>query len=244
MNVKQVSQIAGVSVRTLHHFDAIGLLRPTRDPENGYRLYSDTDLDRLQQVLFFKECGFSLDKIKEILDRPGFDSQKAFDLQRKYLLHQRQRIDTMLATLEKSVSSLKGEIEMSNKEKFTGLENPYEDEARRLWGDEVVDKSNAHLEAMPEEERSALPVRMGEIYSALAALMDERPDSKTVQDEIGNLYDFFYQISGMRYSMEAFANVGRMYVDDERFTKTIDAFGPGLSEFLAVAMQCYADNHQ
>ena len=87
MNTNEVANLTGVSVRTLHHYDKIGLLCPSRNPENDYREYNEKDLDRLQQILFFKECGFSLAKIQTLLGSPSFDREKAFALQKKYLLH-------------------------------------------------------------------------------------------------------------------------------------------------------------
>ncbi|MDR1542316.1 MAG: MerR family transcriptional regulator [Clostridiales bacterium] len=148
MNAKDAAKISGVSVRALHHYDAISLLSPSRTLENGYREYSDDDMDRLQQILLFKECGFSLAQIKELLNSPCFDREKAFDLQRKLLLHENRRIESMLETLEKSVQNMKGKMKMGIKDKFQGFDftnNPYEDESRRLWGDKVVEQGNAHI---------------------------------------------------------------------------------------------------
>lgn len=99
MNAKEVAKITGVSVRTLHHYDTISILSPSRNPENGYREYSGDDMDRLQQILFFKECGFSLAQIKGLLNSPSFDREKAFDLQKKFLLHEKRRIELSLKLL-------------------------------------------------------------------------------------------------------------------------------------------------
>lgn len=159
MNTNEVAGLTGISVRTLHHYDKIGLLCPGRNPENGYREYGEGDLDRLQQILFFKECGFSLANIQKLLSSPSFDREKAFALQRKVLLHEKERIDAMLNTLDKTMRSMKGEITMTQKEKFSGFDmshNPYETEARRLWGNEAVDQSSAHISAMSADEKDAV----------------------------------------------------------------------------------------
>ena len=135
MNTNEVASLTGVRVRTLHHYDKIGLLCPSRNPENGYREYDERDLDRLQQILFFKECGFPLASIQRLLGSPSFDREKAVALQKKYLLHEKKRIDAMLNTLNKTIQSMKGEITMTPKEKFGGFDlshNPYEEEARSL----------------------------------------------------------------------------------------------------------------
>ena len=139
MNTNEVAAITGVSVRTLHHYDRISLLSPRRNPDNGYRDYTDEDIDLLQQILFFKECGFLLARIKEFMASPDFDREHAFELQRNYLLQEQRRIGLMLMTLEQSIKSMKGEIMMSLKDKFSGFDftdNRYEEEARQLRGDQ------------------------------------------------------------------------------------------------------------
>lgn len=245
MNAKDVAALAGISVRTLHHYDQIGLLSPTRNPENGYREYSDADLDRLQQILFFRKCGFPLSEISAILDSPDYDREKAWELQRKYLLHERERIDTMLDTLEKTIQSMKGEISMTNREKFKGFDfaqNSYEEEARVLWGDEAVDSSNAHLDSLGAAGQEELGNRMNSLFTHLATLRDQDPASAEVQEEMEKMFVFFNTNFGHTYTLEAFARLGQMYVDDERFTQNIDQFGAGLSGFLAKAMGIYAKN--
>ncbi len=148
MKVKEVADLVGISVRTLHYYDQAGLLTPGERTESGYRLYSDKDLETLQQILFFRELGFPLKKIKEIIGSPSFDRGEALQLHRKMLLERRKRIDKMIATIDKTMQYVKGEIQMSNKEKFEGFDfsrNPYEKEARERWGNEAVDKSSAKL---------------------------------------------------------------------------------------------------
>ena len=243
MNTNEVACLTGVSVRTLHHYDKIGLLCPNRNPENGYREYSEKDLDLLQQILFFKECGFPLAQIQKLLSNPSFDRDKAFALQKKYLLHEKKRIDAMLNTLEKTMKSSKGEITMTPKEKFCGFDltnNPYEEEARRLWGNAVIDQSNAHIAAMSPEEQNAITKDMNDLFMELAAIRTEAPDSDIAQEAMGKMYRHFNQNFGYNYSLEAFSGVGQLYVCDSRFTENVDQYGEGLSNFLAEAMGIYA----
>jgi len=245
MNTHEVAALTGVSVRTLHHYDQIGLLRPGRNADNGYRVYSAEDLDLLQQILFFKECGFSLADIQALLQSPSFDRNKAYALQRQTLLHQRRRIDTMLHTLEKTMRASKGEITMTSKEKFLGLdltENPYEEEARRLWGDAAVDQSNEKIAALTPDGRKAAAAGLHELFTRLAAVRCEAPDSDEVQAEIDAMFRYFNRSFGT-YTPQAFAGVGQLYVTDERFTRNIDQYGEGLSAFLAEAMAEYARRH-
>ena len=243
MNANKVAEITGVSVRTLHHYDTISLLSPRRNPENGYREYRDEDLDKLQQILFFKECGFSLAKIKELLDKPNFDREKAFELQKKYLLHEKKRISSMLKTLDKSIKNMKGETTMNQKDKFSGFDftnNPYEEEARHLWGDDAVEQSNAHIDSLSRSEQNALAKGMDDLYIELGKIRHENPDSETAQKAIAKMYRYFNSGLGYKYSLEAFAGVGQMYISDERFTANVDRYGKGLSKFLAAAMEVYA----
>ncbi len=247
MNAKKVAKITGVSVRTLHHYDTIEILSPGRNPENGYREYSDDDMDRLQQILFFKECGFSLAQIKELLSSPNFDREKAFDLQKKYLLHEKRRIEMMLETLEKSVQNMKGRMTMSIKDKFHGFDftnNPYEDEARRLWGDKAVEQSNARIKSLSQNEQEAIAKGMDALFTDLAKIRKEAPDSATAQAAMAKMYSHFNLNFGFRYSLEAFAGVGQMYVTDERFTENVDKYGDGLAKFLSEAMKIYAESQK
>lgn len=243
MNAKDVAGLAGISVRTLHHYDQIGLLRPSRNHENGYREYTDSDLDLLQQILFFRECGFPLAKIQSLLQNPAFHREEAFQLQRKYLLHEKERIETMLNTLDRTMKSMKGEIIMSSKEKFGGFDmnhNPYEEEARKLWGDEPVNRSNAFIQSLSEKEKESVAKGMDDLFSSLAALRDEDPASDLAQKAMDRMFQHFNQNFGHAYTPEAFAGVGQLYVADERFTQNIDRYGQGLSKFLAEAMAIYA----
>jgi DNA-binding transcriptional MerR regulator len=246
MKVKEVADLVGISVRTLHYYDEIGLLTPEETTESGYRLYSDENLETLQQILFFKELGFPLKKIKEIINSPSFDRHEALVLQRKMLLEKRKRLDKMIATIEKTIQHMKGEIQMTNKEKFEGFDfshNPYEQEARELWGDEAVDKANAKLGNMTKEEKEAMTKEMNSIYQKLASLRNGSPESDEAQAAIKEWYDFLNNNFG-NYSLEAFKGLGQMYVDDERFTKNIDQFGEGLAKFMRDAMAVFADKNK
>lgn len=242
MNPNEVAALAGVSVRTLHHYDRIGLLCPSRNADNGYRAYSGEDLDLLQQILFFRECGFSLAQIQAMLQSPAFDRDQAFALQKNWLLHERDRIDAMLRTLEQTMRASKGERSMTPQEKFAGFDltgNPYEDEARRLWGDETVDQSNAKLAALTPDGRNEVAAGMHALFTELAALRGEAPESAVAQAAMEKMYRTFNQ-NFASYTPQAFAGLGQLYVSDERFTKNIDRYGEGLSQFLARAMAIYA----
>lgn len=233
MKVKEVSQLTGISVRTLHYYDDIDLLTPDHTTEAGYRLYSDDNLATLQQILFFRELDFPLKKIKELLRSPTFDRQKAFELQRKMLITKRKQLDRMIQTIDKSILNGKGELVMTKEEKFEGFDfskNPYEQEARERWGDKAVDEAN--------KKGPELREKMNEIYIKLAGLRHLPPESPQAQAGIEQWFTYLNKIG--TYSLAAFASLGKMYVDDERFRKNIDQFGEGLAEFMRDAMEMYA----
>ena len=241
MKVKEVSVLTGVSVRTLHHYDEIGLLVPDDLTEAGYRLYSDDNLATLQQILFFREAGFSLKSIKDLLASPTFDRQEAFELQRKMLIDKRKQLDGMIELIEKTIQHGKGECSMSNEEKFKGFdfgENPYEQEARDRWGDTVVDKANDKINTFGE----GIQEKMNHIYFSLAELRHIAPESEEAQDAIGEWFTLLNEMG--TYSLEAFAGLGEMYVADERFTSNIDKFGAGLAVFMRDAMAIYAEQRK
>ncbi|MBU8880861.1 MerR family transcriptional regulator [Bacillus sp. FJAT-29790] len=245
MKVKEVADLVGISVRTLHHYDEIGLLIPEKTTESGYRLYSDANLEVLQQILFFRELGFPLKKIKEIINSPSFDREEALKLHRKMLLERRRRLDQMITTVVKTIQHSKGEIQMSNEEKFAGFDfshNPYEQEARERWGDKAVDKANAKVGNMSKDEQKDFAEDFNVIYRKLAAIRHTSPKSEEAQMGIKEWFDFLNEMG--EYSLDAFKGLGQMYVDDERFTKNIDKFGEGLAEFMKDAMAVFADNNR
>lgn len=246
MKVKEVANLAGISVRTLHHYDDIGLLHPSNITESGYRLYSQKDLQVLQQILFFKELDFPLKQIKTIISNPSYNQEEALRLQRNMLLNKREHIDSMLQTIDKTINDMKGEGNMSNKERFsfTNVDftnNPYEQEARELWGNKVVDESKNQFKKLKQDD-SKLGEEFDSLYKELAEVRDQSPKSKQAQILIGKWYGYLNKIGN--YSLDAFKGLGQMYVADERFTENIDQYGEGLAQFMCEAMSVYADNHQ
>lgn len=237
MKVKEVSALSGVSVRTLHHYDELGLLKPAETTEAGYRIYSDENLAGLQQILFYRALGFSLKQIKEVMVNPSFNRMEALKSQRQMLHQKRAQLDDMIETIERTIKEGKGEGTMTHEERFKGFdfsENPYEQEARDRWGDETVDETNQKVQQFGEEQQE----KMNEIYRRLAESRHLSPDSQEAQNAIAEWFDFLNTIG--TYSLEAFEGLGEMYVADERFTKNIDQFGKGLANFMKEAMAVYA----
>lgn len=241
MKVSEVAKLTGISVRTLHYYDEIGLLKPSSIEENGYRLYHDGNLRQLQQILFFRELGFCLKDIKEMICNPNFDQIEALEMHRKTLLDKRRRLDQLIKTIDQTIRSEKGEIQMTKEERFKGFNferNEYEQEARERWGDEAVNNSVGKIQQLKQTEKVDLEEQMNERFRALAKIRQHNPESDEAQEAIGAWYRELNQMGN--YSLAAFRGLGEMYVADERFTKNIDQFGEGLAGFMCEAMKVFA----
>ena len=242
MKISEAAMLAGVSVRTLRHYDQIGLLVPSETTAAGYRLYSVENLETLQQILFFKELGFPLKKIQEILTSPSFNRYEALLLQKNMLLEQRDRAERMIQLIDKTIQHMKGEITMTNEEKFEGIrfhDDRYEIEARERFGEEAVTETNQRLGKLSDREHLELSGEWEAMFKKLAGLRTKEPDSKEVQTAIKEWYAFLNQNFGT-YSPEAFYGLGQLYVQDERFTENIDQYGEGLAQFMSEAMAIFS----
>ncbi|MGO1759192.1 MerR family transcriptional regulator [Mammaliicoccus vitulinus] len=246
MTVKELAKIVGISVRTLHHYDDINLLNPSNISESGYRLYSEDNLDRLQQILFFKELDFPLKKIKEILDDPSFDKQEALHMHKKLLMNKRKRIDQMIQTIDQTTRHMKGEINMTKEEKFIGFDfnkNEYEAEAREKWGGKTVEHANKRIHNLSETEKKSKEEEMNEIFRAFAEYRETSPESEAAQSIVQKWYDYLNANIDYEYTLEVFDGIGEMYVSDERFAKNIDKFGKGTAQFASEAIKAYVSKH-
>ena len=230
--VKEVSRITGVSVRTLHHYDAIGLLKPTKITESGYRLYDDTALERLQSILFLRELEFPLQEIKQILSRPGFDFKDALADQIRLLELRKQHLDDLI-THARNIQKT-GVIPMNFKPfDKTTLDN-YTAEAKAKWG-----KTDAYKEyekkAPGQQQADALMA----IFAEFGPVRQLDPAASDVQALVAKLQDC---ISRNYYNCtkQILSGLGQMYVADDRFKATIDrAGGEGTAEFVSRAIEIY-----
>lgn len=242
MKIKELADLAGISVRTLHHYDEIGLLQPDTNKDNGYREYSDDDISKLQQILFFRQMNFKLTQIKEILNSPAYDRLEALETQKEIVTKEQDRLMSILNLINHTIKTEKGEMTMTNEEKFEGVDfshNPYEQEAKEKWGSHAVEDSKQKLKQKGSDEAKR---EFDEIYQGLAAVRHEDPASDAAQEHIHKWYEFLNELG--EYTPEMFKNLGDMYVADERFTKNIDQYGEGLAEFMQQAMTVYYDNHK
>lgn len=248
--IKEVSDLAGVSVRTLHHYDAIDLLKPSFTSAASYRFYGNDELEKLQQILFFRELDFSLEDIKKILNSPNFDKANCLLLHRQLLLEKRQRLDNIIASLDKTLTSLEGGIEMSKKEMFNSFDmtdieahkSKYAEETKKKYdGSDAYKESQEKTAKYGKSDWENIMGEAGQIYSDLAKLMDRTPDDNEVQSLVeqwrNHISKNFYNCTP-----EIFRGLALMYTADERFTENIDKYGEGLAQFLSDAMMIYCDN--
>lgn len=236
--VHEVSKFTGVSVRTLHHYDAIGLLKPTEVTEAGYRLYDDAALGRLQIILMFRELRFPLKEIKKIMDSPGFDREEALAQQIRLLEMQREHIGGLIAFAREIQE--KGVDRMS----FDAFRNEemeqYAEEVRERWGDtDAYKEFEERRKGRDDEEYEIAGKKMLALFAEIGALRGRQPSEEEVQEKIRALQDFitenFYHCTD-----EILGGLGEMYVSDERMKGNIDrAGGDGTAEFAREAIRVY-----
>lgn len=239
--VKDVSKITGVSVRTLHHYDAIGLLKPTKVTEAGYRMYDDTALSRLQNILLFRELQFPLKEIKVILDSPDFDPSKVIAQQIGLLELQYKRIGELISFAreiqKKGVVTM--DFDVFDKKEI----EKYKEEVQAKWGNTKAYQEYKQKDvARNEGSYSKIATELMAVFSELGGLKHLTPDSDEVQKKISALQKF---ITDHYYTCtnEILRGLGELYICDERFKGTLDrAGGDGTAEFVSQAISVYCSH--
>ena len=234
--VKEVSNLTGISVRTLHHYDEIGLLKPTEVTEAGYRLYDDTALERLQMVLLFRELQFPLKDIKAMLDSPAFNTDDALSQQITLLELEYKRLGELITHARKLQQ--KGTLFMNFEPFNTQQLDAYKAEAKAKWGDTVAYAEYTQKEAKGKDFNTA-GAQMMELFAELGTYKHLSPADDTVQQKVAALQQFitdnFYTCT-----KEILYGLGQMYTADERFMQNIDkAGGQGTAQFASEAIKVY-----
>ncbi|KAA9300531.1 MULTISPECIES: MerR family transcriptional regulator [Aerococcus] len=236
--VNEVSKLAGVTAKTLYHYDKIGLLKPSQYSEAGYRLYSDEDLERLQQILLFRELRFSLKEIKGIIDHPSFDKQLALDQQIQLLELEKERLERLIL-FAKEVKLLG--VKAMNDEVFNRQAiDDYARQAKELWGSTAAFKEfEVKNRGRTQEESKELEEKMMDIFKAFGQHKEADPQAADVQLLIEHLQDFisnhFYQCSD-----DMLVNLGQLYAGGGDISITIDKeAGDGTAAFVNRAIELY-----
>jgi len=245
--VKQLGDLAGVSGRTLRYYDQIGLLKPAATNDSGYRIYGPKEVDRLQQILFYRELGVDLRTIKELLASPDFGEKQALLGHREQLLEKRRQLDLLIRNVEQTLAALEGGRPMKDKDKFLGFkealikenEEKYGRETREKYGDEAVDASNAKLMGLTEEQFAEMEKLGGEIIKSLVQAVGQVEPEGEEGQRIAELHRKWLSFTWKEYSKAAHAGLAEMYVTDERFTAFYDQYKEGAAQFLRDAIVAY-----
>ena len=246
--IQELAQMSGVSTRTLRYYDEIGLLKPARTNEAGYRFYGQYEIDMLQQILFYRALDMKLATIQAIIQAPNFQHAEALKTHRVALLQRKEQLETILQTVEKTIQSIEEEQPMSNEEKFKGFkekliednEKQYGQEIRDKYGDETVDASNAKLMNMTKQQYQAMQQLEQQMFERLAEAMELGDATSDLAMEVAELHKRWLSFTWKEYSKEAHAGLAQMYIADERFTAYYDErSATGAAQFLHDAIIAY-----
>ena len=247
--VGETAKAAKVSVRTLHHYDEIGLLTPSERSESGYRLYSMADLERLMQVLLFRELGFALDDIRRIMLDPGYDRREALRAQKALLAEKARRTEAMLSAIDAALETMDGGTTMTKEEMtdmfgelFDGFDPAeYEAEVEEKWGEtDAYKQSMTRTKRYTKADWAQIKAEADANTAEFLRLMDEgkAPDSSeafaAAAEKHAQLERWFYDAP-----LEMFANLSNMWVNDVRFKKNIDKAGEGMAEYQRAAVKAW-----
>ena len=241
--VKQLSKMAGVTPRTLHHYDDIGLLKPSQIGENGYRYYGEEALIKLQQILFYRELDFPLEEIRRIMGRRDFDLLGALQSHREALQKKSARLSQLLATVDNTIQHIQGEKLMSQKDLFEGFseeeQEKYAQEAEQMYDPETVRESNRKWKSYSAAKKEAILAEGRQVYEDMIAAMPKGASSPEVQAVVERWrkhMDHFWTPS-----LEQLIALAGGYNDDPRFKANFDKIHPALAEFMREAVTVYVN---
>lgn len=245
--INKLAKMAGITTRTLRHYDEIGLLSPTRKSSNGYRIYGTSEVDRLQHILFYRELGLSLIDIKKIVTDENFDPDSALHNHLIVLQAKRVQLDLLIANVENTIIANKGDRKMNDKDKFDGFgnklvaqnEEQFGAEIREKYGDSVVDSSNRKIEKMTKDTYDEIQALSNEINTKLKIAFETGDPSSDAAQEVCELHRKWLCYYYDDYSKEYHLGVAEMYVADERFAAYYDKIEIGCAEFLRNAINLY-----
>ncbi|PKL00926.1 MAG: MerR family transcriptional regulator [Tenericutes bacterium HGW-Tenericutes-1] len=242
--VKKLSEIAGVSGRTLRFYDQIGLLKPKYINDSGYRVYGDNEVDLLQQILFFKTLGMPLESIKVTILNPNYNPIKSLEMHYEKLVKEKNHIDQLLIDIQLTIESKKKGLPMDNNLKFKALkvkqleenEKKYGKEIRERYGTEVVIESNIKFSEMNQETYQNADELSKKIFEYLLKAMDNSDITCEEAKQAVLFHKEWLMIYWKEYSVIAHRGLGDMYLSDERFKSYYDSARVGSAQFLRDAI--------
>lgn len=239
--VKQLSRLAGVTPRTLHHYDAIGLLKPSRIGENGYRYYGDESLLHLQQILFYRELDLPLEEIRTIMGRRDFELVPALEHHKKALAKRVERLERLIQTVDKTISHIQGENSMSKKQLFAAFseeeQEKYAAEAEQMYDPATVQESQRKWKSYTAAEKQRILDEGSAVYTNMARVIAKGPASPEAQacvERWRKHMDYFWTPN-----LDQLLGLAEMYGTDERFKANFDNFDPNLAAFMKDAVEVY-----
>lgn len=243
--IQKLAHLSGTTKRTLRYYDEIGLLKPLRINSSGYRIYGAGEVDRLQQIMFFRAMDVNLEEIKRIMDEPNFNEAAALRSHLESLLNKKNEIDKMIHNVRKTIEVKEGRDTMTDQEKFEGLkkemldknEAEYGKEIRQKYGSDVVEASNKKFMGMTSQESEYVTKLTEDLIDQLVKAVEENaePDS-AIGKEIAAKHKEWIGFYWDQYSVEAHRGVVEMYVADERFKAYYDRHKEGAAQFLRDAV--------
>ena len=241
MRINEVAKLTGVSARTLQYYDEIGLLIPEK-LNNGYRDYSDENLDKLQKILFYRFLKFKLNDIKELLDG-DIDSLKILEQQRELILKEKEKFEIILHNIEKTIKTYKGEQKMSVEEKFNGFKkedlNKYEDQAIEKYGKETIEESKKRQ----SDKEDIVAEKFNSVFRSMVEYKQDglNIEEKEVQSKVEDLYNYMNKYA-FDCSIEVFSYIGKGYSQNPEFKNNIDKFGEGIAEYISKAIEIFCND--
>ncbi|MCH9631648.1 MAG: HTH-type transcriptional activator mta [Chlamydiia bacterium] len=248
--VKELASLANISVRTLHHYDEVDLLKPAYHAVNGYRMYEEEQLLLLQQILFFKELGFELKKIREIVSATSFNKLKALSAHKTALLSSIRRYKSLVKTIDKTIMHIKGEIHMKDQEIYQGFseekQKEYEGYIVDNYGDSAkkwIEESKKRTSKFTKEDFAMIKQEFEDIHLALTRAIKDRLSEDA--DLVQILVKRHYQLVSRFYdpTKELYLGLAEVYTEHPDFKKMFDDFDPRLAGFLKAAIKVFAEKN-
>lgn len=248
MYIHELAKLSGISTRTLRYYDEIGLLIPEKKTETGYRIYNQKHIDRLQQILFFRELDMPLDQIKVILDAEEFDQLKSLQQHQESLLLKKQYINGLLETVAMTIKSIEERFIMTNEQKFEGFkqqmindnEEKYGREVKEKYGEDSVLATYGMIQNMTEEQYQAVQELESTLLERLQEAMGEGNPESPLAEEVAELHKHWLSFYWAKYTKEAHAGLAQMYMADQRFIDYYDSrVALGATQFLTDCISHY-----
>ncbi|MGN1432744.1 MAG: MerR family transcriptional regulator [Ruminococcus sp.] len=242
LHIREFAKLTGVSVRTLHFYDEIGLLKPSSvDEQNGYRFYDEYALTRMQEILFYRELDFPLKEIRMILSSPDYDKQNALKEQKHLLTLKKERLERLISALDGAMKGENVNMNVFDNSEFEAKCEEYVKEAKKKWGDTAAYKESAEKTADYSAEK------WKQVNSAMDERIEEFADCKRkgfapISPEAQSLAEKWQNFITENYytcTKEILAGLGEMYVSDERFRENIDRHGDGTAQFMSDTIKVY-----